>query len=326
MVDSSMTPLQPAGIEDIRAARELLQGMVCPSPLVRLNTDEAGGDIYLKLENLQPVGSFKLRPVGNIVRNLDAKSRDKGIFTASSGNTGIAVAWIAARLDIRADVVVPDNAPQTKLDVLAELGATVHKIPFAEWWDVIMTHRYPGLDGVFIDAVGDRHAIAGDGTIGLEICEQLPDVDTVLIPFGGGGLTTGIASAIRALKPEVRIIACESEAAAPLTAAFSNGRPVEVDHRDSFISGIGVSTLLPWMWPVVEKLVDDTAVVTLKQVADAIRLLAERNHVIAEGAGAVSVAAALSGQAGAGRIVCVVSGGNINRTDFMTILQGGVPG
>jgi len=319
------TPVHPAGMEEILAARDLLEDMLYPSPLIRLNTGENGGEIYLKLENLQPVGSFKIRPVANIIRNQDAKSLKRGVYTASSGNTGIAVAWAGAKLGIRTDVVVPDNAPRGKLDVLARLGATVHKIPFSEWWNVIISHRFPGLEGTFIDAVGDRHAIAGDGTIGLEIVRQLPDVDTVLIPFGGGGLTTGIASSIRALKPDVRIVACESEAAIPLTAAFRNGGPVEVDHRDCFISGIGVGSLLPWMWPAVAKLVDGTAVVTLQQVAGAIRMLAERNRVIAEGAGAVSVAAALSGVASGGKMVCVVSGGNIDRKDFITILQGGIP-
>lgn len=325
MAGTTPPSLYPATLADIQAARKLLGDMVITSPLVWMNLDDTDTEIFLKLENLQSIGAFKVRPAANIILNLTAEEKDRGVFTASSGNMGIAVAWVAARLGLKTDIVVPDNAPQAKLEVLSQLGATIHKVTFAEWWDVILTHTYSGTDGVFVDGVGDMRAIAGDGTIGLEIIEQLPDVDSVLIPFGGGGLSSGIGSAIRAIKPNVRIIACESEMATPLTASFEAGHPVEVPHKECFISGIGVGSILPWMWSVVRELIDDTAVVSIKQVAHAIRMLVERNHVIAEGAGAVPVAAALSGQGGKGKVVCVVSGGNIDVNDFITIMQDAVP-
>ncbi|MFQ5660714.1 MAG: pyridoxal-phosphate dependent enzyme [Gammaproteobacteria bacterium] len=325
MADITPQTLHPAKLEDIYAARKLLQNMVMTTPLLQLNMEDTDSDIYLKLENLQPIGAFKVRPAANVILNLEPEQLVRGVFTASSGNMGIAVAWTAARLGLHADIVVPDSAPNSKLEVLSQLGATVHCVTFDEWWDVIVTHTSPDTKGVFIDGVGDIRAMAGDGTIGLEIIEQLPDVDTVLIPFGGGGLSCGIASAIRALKPGVRIIACESEMATPLTTAFKEGHPIDVPHKDCFISGIGVGSVLPWMWPVVSELIDDTAVVTLEQVANAVKFLAERNHVIAEGAGAVPVAAALSGQAGNGKTVCVISGGNIDVNDMIAILQDSVP-
>jgi len=323
MTGTAAARFGPARLKDIRAARERLRGLVHVSPLVPLNIDETGGEIFLKLENLQPLGSFKLRTAGNFMLQLGPEERRRGVFTASSGNFGIAVAWLAGRLGIEASVVVPANAPQGKLERLAQLGTNIHRVSYADWWQVILTHEFRDCDAVFVNADG-RAAMEAGGTIGLEILEQLPDVDTVLAGYGSGALSCGIGAAMAALKPDVRRIACESSTAAPLTAAWQAGEPVEVAYDESFISGIGSTTVLSGMWPVARELLDGTAVVSVEQAADAIRLLAMNNHVVAEGAGAVPVAAALAGHAG-GKTVCVVSGGNIGREELVTILNGGVP-
>lgn len=311
-------------LEDIRAARERLHEIAIKTPLVRLEIEGTPGEIYLKLENLQRGGSFKVRPAGNRILGLSPDERRRGVFTASSGNFGIAVALLAKQLNIPATVVAPDDAPAAKLDVVRQLGATVHAVSHDEWWDVILTHQFAGTESAF---VGDdsTESIRGTGTIGLEIIEQLPDVDAVLMAYGGGGLSCGIAAAIRALKPDTRLIACESEAATPFAAAWSAGEPIDVTYQSSFVSGIGSTTVLPRIWPLASELLDGCAVVSLAQTAKAIRHIAQYSHVVAEGAGAVPVAAALAGFGGKGKLVCVVSGGNISNNDLATILNGGIP-
>jgi len=315
--------LEPVTLAGIRAARERLRDLVHTTPLIPFNVDGTDGEMYLKLENLQPVGSFKLRTAGNFMLQLGPDERRRGVFTASSGNFGIAVAWLAARMGIEASVVVPANAPGSKLERLAQLGVVIHRVSYADWWNVILTHEFRDCEAVFVNADGPAAMEAG-GTIGLEILEQLPDVDTVLAGYGSGALSCGIGAAMAALKPDVRRIGCESATATPLAAAWQAGEPVEVAYDESFISGIGSTTVLPGIWPIARKLLDGAAVVSPEQAADAIRLLAMNNHVVAEGAGAVPVAAALAGHAG-GKTVCVVSGGNIGREELITILNGGVP-
>jgi threonine dehydratase len=249
--------------------------------------------------------------------------RRRGVFTASTGNFGIAVAWLAARMGIEASVIVPANVPRGKLDRLARLGAEIFSVPYADWWDVILTHEFRDMSAVFANADG-LTAMEAAGTIGLEILEQLPDVESVLAGYGSGALSCGIGAAMAALKPDARRVACESEAATPLAAAWQAGEPVDVAYDESFISGIGSPAVLPWMRPVARELLDGTAVVSLEQAADAVRLLAANNHVVAEGAGAVPLAAALAGHGG-GKTVCVVGGGNIGREELVTILNGDIP-
>ena len=246
-----------------------------------------------------------------------------GVYTASAGNMAQGVAWNARRLGIACTVVVPEHAPATKLSAIERLGARIVKVPHERWWQVLVDHRYPGIDGLFIHPVADRAVIAGNGTIGLEILEDLPDVDTVLVPFGGGGLSSGIASAISALRPATRVLACEVETAAPFTAARAAGRPVETDYHPSFVDGIGARSVLPEMWPLASALLAGSVVVSLEETASAIRLLAERARVVAEGAGAVPVAAAL--RMSGGKIVCVVSGGNIDPAKLSAVLAGRLP-
>jgi threonine dehydratase len=235
------------------------------------------------------------------------------------------LAWNARRLGVPCAVIVPDHAPATKLAAIERLGARVVKAPFEQWWKVIEDHEYPGMDGLFVHPVSDPAVIAGNGTIGLEILEELPDVDAVLVPYGGGGLSCGIASAIRAQRREARIFACEVETAAPFSASLAAGRPVSVDYTRSFVDGIGGKSVLPEMWPLASMLLAGSLVSTLVEVAAAVRLLAERNRVVAEGAGATPVAAALAGKAGSGKVVCVVSGGNIDAETLAAILRGQMP-
>ncbi len=320
-----MKPIGPIPIEEIRAARERIAGSVLRTPLVRLNVDDAPAEIWLKLENLQPIGSFKLRGAGNAMAKAGAAALARGVYTASAGNMAQGVAWNARRMGIPCRVVVPDHAPRAKLEAIERLGGEVVPLPFDRWWQVLVEHSYPGMEGLFIHPVSDAAVIAGNGTIGLEILEDLPDADAVVVPYGGGGLSAGIASAIRALAPRTRMFACEVDTAAPLSASLRAGAPQSIEYQPSFVDGIGGKSLLAEMWPLVSGLLDGSLVVPVAEVAAAIRLLASRNRVIAEGAGAASTAAALSGKAGPGKVVCIVSGGNIDAHKLAKILEGGLP-
>jgi threonine dehydratase len=318
-------PIESIPLEEIRAARERIAGSVLRTPLIRLNVDDAPAEIYLKLENLQPIGSFKLRGAGNAMAQAGRKALERGVYTASAGNMAQGVAWTAKRMGVPCSVVVPDHAPRTKIEAIERLGGRTVPVPFERWWQVLMERRYPGIEGLFIHPVSDPAVIAGNGTIGLEILEDLPDVDTILVPYGGGGLSSGIASAVRAIRPGTRVLACEVETAAPLSASLRAGSPQSVSYTPSFVDGIGGRSVLVEMWPLVSTLLDGALVMSLAEVAAAIRILATRNRVIAEGAGATPVAAALSGRAGTGKIVCVVSGGNIDAEKLCKILGGELP-
>jgi threonine dehydratase len=317
--------IESIALEEIRAARRRIAGSVLRLPLVRLNVEDAPAEIHLKLENLQPIGSFKLRGACNAMLQAGSDALGHGVYTASAGNMAQGVAWTAKRMGIPCSVVVPDHAPRAKLDAIERLGARTVQVPFERWWQVLVERSYPGLEGLFVHPVSDPAVIAGNGTIGLEILEDLPDVDTILVPYGGGGLSSGIASAVRALQSRARVLACEVETAAPLSASLRAGSPRDVDYRPSFVDGIGGRGLLAEMWPLVSTLLDGSLVMSLAEVADAIRVLAVRNRVVAEGAGATSVAAALSGRAGSGKVVCVVSGGNIDAAKLCRILAGELP-
>jgi threonine dehydratase len=316
---------EPIPLEAISAARERLVGSAIRTPLIKLNMDDAPAAIYLKLENLQPIGSFKIRGAGNAMALAGSEALARGVYTASAGNMAQGVAWNARRLGIPCTVVVPDHAPETKLAAITRLGATIIKVPFDDWWQVLVTHRYSGLDGLFVHPVSDPAVMAGNGTIGLEILEDLPEVDSVLVPFGGGGLSCGIASALRALRPEVRVFACEVVTAAPLAPSFAAGSPGAVTYTPSFVDGIGSKSVLPEMWSLASLLLTGSLVSSLEEIVGAIRILAERNRVIAEGAGAAALAAALAGKAGGGNVVCIVSGGNLNSAALARILQGQMP-
>lgn len=316
---------QAIPLEAIRAARGRIAGAVIRTPLIRLNVDDAPAEIYLKLENLQPIGSFKLRGAGNAIASASTEQLADGVWTASAGNMAQGVAWHARRKGLPCTAVVPDHAPDAKLAAITRLGGQIVKVPFDTWWQIIVTRAFEGMNGFFVHPVSDPAVMAGNGTIGLEILEDLPEVDAVVIPFGGGGLSAGIASAIRAIKPDTKLYACEVETAAPLAPSLAAGAPQTVSYTATFVDGIGSGGLLPDMWPLVSRLLDGSLAVALAEIAAAIKLLVERNRVVAEGAGATPVAAALSGQAGAGKIVCVVSGGNIDSFKLAKILKGELP-
>ena len=318
-------------LREIEAARSRIAGTgVVRTPLVRLNM--AGlpvpAEIYLKLENLQPIGSFKLRGALNAILSAPERARAAGLVTASAGNMAQGVAWAGRSLGLPATIAVPDNAPTAKTDAIERLGGTVVKVSYDDWWQAIVTGRVDGHDGLFIHPVQDPAVIAGNGTIGLEILDDLPDVTTIVTPYGGGGLTTGVASAVKSLRPEVRIVTSEPATAAAFAAALAAGGPVDVAYQPSFVDGSGSKRVLDSMWPVVSPLVDDAISVPVADAAGAVRLLAERARVIAEGAGALALAAVLASTAStwnSGKIVCVVSGGNINLATLAAILTGAVP-
>lgn len=316
--------VEAATMDEIRAAESRIAGLAVRTPMIRLNDPDTPADIYLKLENLQPVGAFKIRSIGNILESTRAEKLRHGVYTASSGNSGYALAWLAQRRGIPATVYVPESAPEGKCASIRRMGARIKMIPYADWWDIICNHISAGEQGLYIDAVCDPAAIAGNATIGLEILQDLPDVDTVVVPFGGGGVSCGIASAVRALKPDTRVLAAESEMSTPFSSALEAGQIVQVENQPSFISGIGASSVLAEMWPLTRRILDGSVVSSLRDVADAIRILFESNHVVAEGAGATALAGALSVDAG-GPIVCVITGGNIDRAHMITILEGGIP-
>jgi threonine dehydratase len=320
-----MQPIDDIPLTEIEAARVRLHGIVLRTPLVRLNADDAPAEIYLKLENLQPIGSFKLRGAGNAMLAANPARLADGVYTASAGNMAQGVAWTARYLGIPCSVIVPDQAPATKLEAIERLGGRVVKVPYDRWWRVIMEHEYPGIRGLFVHPVADPAVIAGNGTIGLEILEDLPDAAAIVVPFGGGGLSTGIASAVRARRPETKVWAAEVETAAPFAASLAAGSAQSIERTPTFVDGIGGKSVLEEMWPLVKRLLEGSLVVTLRQIVDAIRLLIERNRVVAEGAGGAPVAAALAGKAGGGKVVCVVSGGNIDAVTLTTILRREVP-
>ena len=307
-------------LAEIEAARDRIAGAAIRTPLVRLQVEDAPAEIYLKLETLQPVNSFKIRGATNAVRLASSADLAHGLVTASAGNMAQGVAWAARELGLPATILVPDTAPEAKLAAITRLGGTIRKLPYDEWWQTIVTGRADGIDGLFVHPVQDPAVIAGNGTIGLEILEDLPDPDAIVIPYGGGGLTCGIATAVKALRPATQVITVEPDGGAAMAAAKRAGHPAEIEFRPSFVDGAGSRRVLDSMWPLVSTLVDHALAIGVSEVAAAVRVLAQRVRVIAEGAGALAPAAALSGRAGPGKVVCVVSGGNINLGKLAQIL------
>jgi threonine dehydratase len=345
-----MEPIGPIPLEAIGGARGRIAGVAVRTPLLRLDEggpyprpstsreaptpgsveDVAGAGIWLKLECLQPIGSFKIRGAANALALAGAEALAGGVYTASAGNMAQGVALAARRVGVRCRVIVPDTAPRTKVEAVERLGAEVVPLPFDEWWATIEEHGHPDEAGFFVHPVSDPAVIAGNGTIGLEILEDLPATDAVIVPYGGGGLSCGIASALRARRPEAEVYAAEVETAAPLAASLQAGAPVSVDRRPTFVDGIGGSSVLREMWPLAPHLLSGSLVVSIEEICDAIRTLATRAHVVAEGAGGSAVAAALDYRDREDpdrrqRIVAVVSGGNIDAHVLRAILMGENP-
>jgi len=313
-------PTVPITLAQVEEARRNIQSVAIRTPLVRCNAD-APCELYLKLENLQPIGSFKIRGAANVMALTPREKLASGVVTASAGNMAQGVAFCAQRMGIPATIVAPETAPATKTRAVERMGGRVIKVPFAEWWRTFEMRSFPGVDATFIHAFDDLHVMAGNGTIALELLEDLPDLDAVVIPWGGGGLCCGIAAVLKARVPKVKIYAAEIETAAPLAPSLAAGEPRTVEYQPSFVDGIGGKMVFPNMFELAKKLLDGSLVVTLKDAANAMRLVAERNRVIIEGASACAVAAALSSRAGSGKVVAIISGGNIDLDQFAPILS-----
>ena len=314
-------PVRPVPLADIEAARERIAGIAMRTPLVRLDLGAGGPDIRLKLENLQPTNAYKIRGASNAVASLSEVQRARGVWTISAGNAGQGVAYAARAAGIPCSVVAIETAPQTKLERMRALGATIVPVSYEQAWQAAEAHAFDGLDGTFIHPFDNHDFIAGHGTMGIEILEDAPDVRTVIAAIGGGGLITGVGSAIKALRPDVRLLGAEPETAAPFAYSLSEGGPRKYPGwQASFVDGAGGQSVTARMWERMRPLVDGAITVSLEQVREAMRLMADKARVIAEGAGALALAAALTGEAGEGPIVCVVSGGNIDLKKFAELV------
>ena len=318
---TSPEPVRPIALAEIRAARERIAKTIVRTPLVRLELGPGQPDIRLKLENLQPINAYKLRGAANAVAALPDAERRKGVWTISAGNAGQGVAYAARAAGVPCTDVAIETAPQAKLDRMRALGAKLILVDYTTAWKSLDDRAYPGAEGTFIHPFDDDHFIAGHATMGLEILEDAPDTVAVITAIGGGGLITGVASAVKALKPEVKVYGAEPETAAPMTRSLASGKPETFpEWKASFVDGAGGQSVFPRMWERMKPLVDDTIVVTLDQTKAAMRMLAEKTRVIAEGAGCLPLAAALTGKAGRGPIVAVVSGGNIDLAKFAELV------
>ena len=308
-------------LDEIRAARERIKNVITRTPLLRLRHDAPLPEIWLKLENLQPINAFKIRGAANAVAMLGEVERSAGVWTISAGNAGQGVAYAARDARIPCTVVTIETAPETKIERMRKLGARIVKAPFDACWNAMENREFPGVEGTFVHPFDEHNFIAGNATLGLEIVEELPSVQTVIAAIGGGGLISGIGSAIRQVAPHVRIIGAEPETAAPGALSFAKkSAQVFTDWQASFVDGAGGKSIFPRMWERMQGIVDGSIVVTLDEVKRAMRLVAEKMRVIAEGAGALGVAAAMSGKAGNGPIVAVISGGNIDLKKFAELI------
>jgi len=321
-MSTTLEPVRPIALSEIRAARERIAKTINRTPLVRLELGPEFPDIRLKLENLQPINAYKLRGAANAVAALSEADRKHGVWTISAGNAGQGVAYAAKAAGVPCTVVVVETAPKSKLERMKALGSKLIPVPYEIAWNALDERSFPGVEGTFIHPFDDDDFIAGHGTIGLEILEDAPDTAAVIASIGGGGLIAGVASAIKAIKPETKVLGVEPETAAPAALSFKKNSPqVFPNWRPSFVDGAGGQSMFPRMWERMKPIVDDYLVVTLEQTKNAMRLLAEKARVIAEGAGALPVAAALSGNAGNGPIVAIISGGNIDLQKFCELIS-----
>jgi threonine dehydratase len=317
-----LEPVRPIQLSDIKRARERIAKTIVRTPLIRLELGPEFPDIRLKLENLQPINAYKLRGAANAVAMLPDADRNRGVWTISAGNAGQGVAYAARAAGVPSTVVVVETAPKSKLERMRALGARLIPVSYEIAWKALEERSFPGADGTFIHPFDDDDFIAGHGTMGLEIVEDAPDVAAVIASIGGGGLIIGVASAIKAVRPEVKIFGVEPETAAPAALSFEEGSPQGFPNwKSSFVDGAGGQSMFPRMWERMKPIVDGYLVVTLEDTKNAMRLLAEKARVIAEGAGALPVAAALTGKAGNGPIVAIVSGGNIDLQKFCELIS-----
>ena len=316
-----LEPVRLIQLSEIQDARKRIAPTVVRTPLIRLELGPNFPDIRLKLENLQPINAYKLRGAANAVALLSDSERQRGVWTISAGNAGQGVAYAARQAGVPCTVVAVETAPASKLERMKKLGAELIPVPYDVAWKALDERSFPGAQGTFIHPFDDHNFIAGHGTMGLEILEDAPDTAAVIASIGGGGLITGIGSAIKALKPEIKIFGVEPETAAPGALSFKMGSPqVFKDWKASFVDGAGGQSMFPRMWDRMKPIVDDYFVVSLEETKKAMRLMAEKTRVISEGAGALPLAAALTGKAGKGPIVAIISGGNIDLNKFCELI------
>jgi threonine dehydratase len=319
---TTLEPVRPITLPEIHAARERIANTIVCTPLIRLELGPEFPEIRLKLENLQPINAYKLRGAANAVALLSKSERERGVWTISAGNAGQGVAYAAREAGVPCAVVVVETAPKSKLERMRALGAKLIPVPYDVAWKALEERSFPGADGTFIHPFDDHNFIAGHATMGLEILEDAPDTTAVIGSIGGGGLIAGVASAIKALKPEIKVLGVEPETAAPAALSFEKGSPqVFTNWKASFVDGAGGQSMFPRMWERMKPVVDGYLVVTLRETKNAMRLMAEKARVISEGAGALPLAAALSGKAGKGPIVAIVSGGNIDLDKFCELVS-----
>ncbi|MGQ0532159.1 MAG: threonine ammonia-lyase [Caulobacteraceae bacterium] len=317
-----LPPVRPITLAEIEAARERIAGAALRTPLVKLDLGPGAADIRLKLENLQPTNAYKIRGAANAVAMLSKAERDKGVWTISAGNAGQGVAYAARAAGVPCKVVVIDTAPATKVERMRALGAELVMTPFDVCWRALEEHAFPGMDGTLVHPFDDHNFIAGHGSIGLEILEDAPDAAAVICAIGGGGLIAGVGAAIKAKRPDVQVIGAEPETAAPWAASLAEGRPTDfAAWQASFVDGAGGRSVIPRMWQRMRAVTDGGIVVTLDEVRQAMRLIADKARVVSEGAGVLPLAAALTGKAGKGPIVCVISGGNVDLKKFCELID-----
>jgi len=320
-MSTTLEAVRPIELSEIREACKRIAGTIVRTPLVRLELGPDQPDIRLKLENLQPINAYKLRGAANAVAMLPQSERERGVWTISAGNAGQGVAYAARQAGVPCAVVVVETAPRSKLDRMKALGAKLVPVPYDVAWKALEEHSFLGVNGTFIHPFDDDNFIAGHGTMGLEILEDAPDTKAVIASIGGGGLITGVGSAIKALKPEIKVFGVEPETAAPAALSFEKGSPqVFKNWKASFVDGAGGQSMFSRMWERMKPVVDGYIVVSLDETKKAMRLMAERARIISEGAGALPVAAALTGKAGKGPIVAIVSGGNIDLNKFCELI------
>jgi threonine dehydratase len=318
---ATLDPVRPIKLDEIKDARQRIAKTIVRTPLIRLELGPNFPDVRLKLENLQPINAYKLRGAANAVAMLSDSERKRGVWTISAGNAGQGVAYAARQAGVPCSVVAIETAPKAKLERMRALGAKLFLVSYDVAWKTLDQRAFPGVEGTFVHPFDDDNFIAGHGTMGLEILEDAPETKAVITAIGGGGLITGVASAIKALKPEIKVYGAEPETAAPAALSFEKGSPqVFKDWKASFVDGAGGQSVFPRMWERMKPVVDDYIVVTLEETKKAMRLMAEKARVISEGAGALSLAAALTGKAGNGPIVAVVSGGNIDLAKFSELI------
>ena len=318
---STLQPVRPVRLSEIREAQQRIAGTIVRTPLIQLELGSGFPDVRLKLEKLQPINAYKLRGATNAIAMLSESQRTRGVWTISAGNAGQGVAYAARAAGVPCTVVAIETAPESKIDRMRALGAKLVLVSYDAAWKALEDRSYPGVEGTFVHPFDDHDFIAGHGTMGLEILEDAPDTVAVIASIGGGGLITGVASAIKALRPEIKIFGVEPETAAPAALSFEKGSPQAFTNwKASFVDGAGGQSMFPRMWERMRSLVDDYFVVSLDETKKAMRLMAERARIISEGAGALPVAAALSGRAGNGPIVAIISGGNIDLKKFFELI------